>query len=158
QQGELEVELRLAGSLAYFWWWSGSLQEGRAWLEDALTRCPDRRDALRLRALEGAGLLAAHLGEDAAAAARSKEALALARTLGAERSILAALAQLLRVAWLRGQYDSLPPLQAEVEALLQAARPAADPGPLAFALHALGLLAYEAGDPRATTYLEEALT
>jgi hypothetical protein len=35
----------------------GYRREGRAWLEDALARCPGRADELRLRALEGAGLL-----------------------------------------------------------------------------------------------------
>src|SRR5262249_11345778 len=47
QHDEAEIELRLAGSLANFWWAYGYLPEGRAWLEDALARSPERRDALR---------------------------------------------------------------------------------------------------------------
>src|SRR5262245_20618055 len=81
QQGEAESELRLAGSLAPFWWLCGYLREGRAWLDDALARTADRRDGLRQQALAGAGLLTAYLGEFAAAAARLEEAVALAREL-----------------------------------------------------------------------------
>src|SRR5262249_62423305 len=85
EHGDVVTELRLAGSLAYFWWMSGYLREGRAWLEDALARCEDRADELRLRALEGAGLLAAWMGGDPAAAARLGEARAPARAPGAAR-------------------------------------------------------------------------
>ena len=53
--GEADLELRLVGSLAYFWWLSGSLREGLRWLQDALARSPGRRDGLRRRALEGGG-------------------------------------------------------------------------------------------------------
>jgi predicted ATPase/DNA-binding CsgD family transcriptional regulator/DNA-binding XRE family transcriptional regulator len=154
EHGDAETELRLAGSLAYFWWVYGYLREGWAWLEDALAQWPVRDDALRLRALEGAGLLAAQLGEDAAATARLEEALALARALGDARHVTSVLGVVTLLACLQGQSERWPALAAE----LDAARPAGEPGNLFLALHGLGLLAHEAGDQAAATaYLEEAL-
>jgi predicted ATPase/DNA-binding NarL/FixJ family response regulator/transcriptional regulator with XRE-family HTH domain len=154
EHDDVVTELRLAGSLAYFWWMSGYLREGRAWLEDALARCPDRADELRLRALEGAGLLAAWMGGDTAAAARLEEALALARALGDARHVTRVLGVVTLVAHLQGQTARWPALAAELEA----ARPAGEPENLFLALHLLGLLAHEAGDQAAATvYLEEAL-
>src|SRR5207302_9161393 len=120
EHDDAESELRLAGSLAYFWWIYGYLREGWDWLEDALARCPDRDDELRLRALEGAGLLAAWLGEDAAATARLEEALGLARALGDARHVSSVLGVVTLLACLQGQSERWPALAAELEA----ARPA----------------------------------
>jgi len=151
---DVETELRLAGSLAYFWWIYGYLREGRAWLEDALARCPDRDDEPRLRALEGAGLLAAWQGEETVAAARLDEALALARTLGDARHVGSVLTALTLLACMQGRCERWPALAAELEA----ARPAGEPGNLCLTLHFLGLLAHGAGDQAAATaYVEEAL-
>jgi predicted ATPase/DNA-binding CsgD family transcriptional regulator len=154
EHDEADTELRLAGSLAVFWWSYGYLREGRAWLEDALARSPDRRDDLRQRALAGAGLLTTYLGDYAAGTARLEEARELARALGDGRGLVAALSVLIRVAWAEGQAERALTLVAELEA----ARSGADPWSLGFALRGLGLLALEAGDlVAATGYLGEAL-
>ncbi|HEX6655801.1 MAG TPA: LuxR C-terminal-related transcriptional regulator [Candidatus Limnocylindria bacterium] len=154
QQGEAESELRLAASLASFWHYNGHLGEGRAWLEDALTRNPDRRDGVRQVALEGVGLLMLCLGEDAAGAARLEEALALARALGEDHRIARALGALMHVAYNQGQTERWPALAAELEA----ARAGAIVGNLNLGLHVLGMLVHEAGEhAKASAYLEEAL-
>jgi non-specific serine/threonine protein kinase len=153
-EGAAESELRLAGSLAYFWWQSGCWQEGQAWLEDALARHPDRRDALRQRALEGLGLLTAHLGQYDVGTARLEEAVALAQDLGDGPGLVRALGTLSLLAYLQGQTARWPSLAAEPDAACSGA----DPRTLSFALTGLGLLAHEAGEQvRATSYLEEAL-
>ena len=154
RQGEAESELRLASSLVDFWWQHGYWREGQAWLDDALARCPDRRDGPRQKALEGLGLLTAYLGEYAVGAARLEEALTLAKELGEEHRFALTLGWLGVVAYLHGQIERWPALAAELEA----ARPRADPWNLSFALIGLGLLAHEAGEQStARMYLEEAL-
>jgi predicted ATPase/DNA-binding CsgD family transcriptional regulator/transcriptional regulator with XRE-family HTH domain len=154
EHDDAEAELRLAGSLAPFWFSYGYLGEGRAWLEEALARNADRDDALRQQALEGAGLLTVYLHEYAAGAARLDEALTLARELGDGRRIGRALGALMHAAYLQGQTERWPALAAELEA----ARPGANLGDLNLGLHVLGTLLHEAGEQaRATAYLEEAL-
>jgi DNA-binding CsgD family transcriptional regulator/tetratricopeptide (TPR) repeat protein len=154
QHGEAESELRLAGGLAYFWWTGGYLREGRYWLEDAVARCPDRRDGLRLRALEGLGWVTAYLGDYVAAAGWLEEALALARALGDRRSVTHVLATLIVTSYWQGHADRWPALAAELEA----SRQAGDTGNLHWALDALGMFALEAGDQAAATaYFEDAL-
>jgi predicted ATPase/DNA-binding NarL/FixJ family response regulator/DNA-binding XRE family transcriptional regulator len=154
QHDEAESELRLAGSLAVFWWAYGYLREGRAWLEDALARSPDRRDGPRQQALVGVGLLTAYLGEYAAGAARLAEGLELARALCDGCAVVSSLSMLIHLAWVQDQPERVPALAAELES----ARSIADPCSLGFALRELGLLALEAGDLAAATgYLEEAL-
>jgi non-specific serine/threonine protein kinase len=154
EHDDAETELRLAGSLAYFWWSYSYLREGWAWLEDALARCPDRADGLRIKALEGAGLLAAWLGEDAAATARLEEALVLARALGDARYVTSVLGAAALLACLQGQSARWPALAAELEAT----RPAGEACSFSLTLHFLGLVAHDAGDQSAATaYVEEAL-
>jgi predicted ATPase/DNA-binding XRE family transcriptional regulator len=154
REDEAESELRLASSLVDFWWQHGYWQEGQAWLDDALTRCPDRRDGPRQHALQGLGLLTAYLGDYAVGATRLEEALTLAQELGDERRFALTLGWLGVVAYLHGQIERWPALAAQLEA----ARPRMDPQNLNFALTGLGLLAHEAGEQRtARVYLEEAL-
>jgi len=58
-QDAVEIGLRLAGALCYYWFLQSSLHEGRTWLEAMLARTGSTdRSAARGRALFGAGLLA----------------------------------------------------------------------------------------------------
>jgi predicted ATPase/DNA-binding CsgD family transcriptional regulator/DNA-binding XRE family transcriptional regulator len=154
KQDDVDSELILAGSLIPFWWWCGHLQEGWAWLEAALARCPARADHLRLRALEGAGRLALWLGDGGAAAARLDEALALARALGDGSSTTRVLSTRIGLAYLHGETARWPALAQE----LDTAHPIVEASSLNLALHNLGMLAHEAGDnAAATAHLERAL-
>ncbi|MGH2405099.1 MAG: ATP-binding protein, partial [bacterium] len=77
--GSAEERLRLAGALWFFWFLRGYLSEGREWLEGALSAGSGASASARVRALNGAGLLAWRQGDDARAAALGEEGLALCR-------------------------------------------------------------------------------
>jgi predicted ATPase/DNA-binding CsgD family transcriptional regulator len=96
------LELRLVGALWYFWWVGGHMSEGRNRLAAALARHPDASPALRMTALRGAGLLAWTQGDAAQAEPPMQESLALARALGDEYGIAAALINLGNAAYQRG--------------------------------------------------------
>jgi predicted ATPase len=76
----VQIGLRLAGALAFFWFLSGNIPEGRSWLETMLARtaASDRSNA-RGRALYGAGLLAWEQGDADVAAQDAEEALSILR-------------------------------------------------------------------------------
>jgi predicted ATPase/DNA-binding XRE family transcriptional regulator len=61
--GEGEIALRFAGALWMFWRWAGLFEEGRGWLEAALTAGEQCSLDVRCRALWGAGWLAYHHGD-----------------------------------------------------------------------------------------------
>jgi len=83
ERGDAVGALRLAGSLAHFWYVRGYLIEGRRWVERALAVAPidDAQAApiaaLRASLLVGAGNLATNQGDTSAAVAFYRQALAL---------------------------------------------------------------------------------
>ena len=86
EEGELAVAL--AGGLWWFWHRNGLLHEGRSWL-DASLRCPVKHDPVddlyrrrRSRVLNGAGSLAAEIGDLDAALRYHEEGLSLRQALG----------------------------------------------------------------------------
>lgn len=89
--GEADTALRLAGALRWFWHMRGAPGEGRAWLERALAMHPATPTAARAHALDAAGLLAWHQGDNAQAAARADASLALGRELGEPKIIAGVL-------------------------------------------------------------------
>jgi predicted ATPase/DNA-binding SARP family transcriptional activator len=93
ETGAVELELRLAGALAYFWATSDHLREGRAWIDDALhhARAPA---PLRAKALAGAALVAHSLGDYERMRRSAEASLELFRRLGDERRTALALNQL----------------------------------------------------------------
>ena len=101
-RGDGERLLRLAGALADFWFVRGYLQEGRRWLEEALTLSPDTLAPLRARALSGAGRLAALQGDGTSARALLQESLQLAERLHDSTASARALSRLGVVALLEG--------------------------------------------------------
>jgi predicted ATPase/DNA-binding CsgD family transcriptional regulator len=152
---DVDLELRLVGSLAYAWWMCGSLREGRTWLIDALARDPGRRDGLREQALEGAGLVATYLGEDSDGQAYLAEASEIARALGDASRTVSVLAKRATVARVSGRREDGWTITEELETV----RAAADSWDLGVALHAVGLLAAERADYcKATDCLEESLS
>lgn len=124
--------LRLAGSLRWFWNMRGYLHEGRARLEELLSRMEwtGERTA-RATALQGAGLMAFYQGDFVAAPARFAESSALWRELGDDRKFAEAMS------WLgaSSEYSQRIPILEEALAL---AREAGDPWVLAVALWHLG--------------------
>jgi non-specific serine/threonine protein kinase len=123
QQGELELTARLAGALWRFWEAHNYLSEGRRWLELALNsfRLPiadcrleevdqstiyNLRSAmnLRVKVLNGAGILANDQGDYARARELLEESLLLCRAAGDKRSIAATLNHLAAVAWFQADH------------------------------------------------------
>jgi hypothetical protein len=63
ETGEAALGLRVAGILAWFWRLRGHLREGRHWLGAVLAASREVRTPLRVRALNGLGLLTYSLGD-----------------------------------------------------------------------------------------------
>ncbi len=81
--GDSERALTIAASIWRFWWVRGYFSEGRARFHAILPMSgAARKDALRARALVGAGRMNYELGEFGAARAHHEEALEIRRALG----------------------------------------------------------------------------
>jgi predicted ATPase/DNA-binding CsgD family transcriptional regulator len=90
-QGQ-EAGLRLSGALGRLWWFTGSVSEGRSWLERLLIAAPPT--AGRMKALSAAAFLRMRLGDPSSALPLVEEALSLARTLDDPALFATALADL----------------------------------------------------------------
>ena len=78
-----ELGLSLAGHLSCYWFLQSRLQEGRVWLERALTRANHAHPTLALgRALNGAAILAVAQGDMPSAEAWAQEGKEVFQTLG----------------------------------------------------------------------------
>ena len=151
ERGEWVIGLRLATALVPFWEAHGHLAEGRHWLTVALA-APTAAipPALRMRALAGAGRLAhLHAAYDEAERLHG-ESLALARAIGDERGIAAALTDLGMVARLR---RDLPRATHLLEEGLARYRALGDEAGIAFALMNSGATARVAGDVARSDHL-----
>lgn len=74
--------LRLAAALGFFWYKTGSISEGLAWLERALAAAPTAPDVVHGQALHGLGILLAESGEANRALAQCQASCALFRRAG----------------------------------------------------------------------------
>jgi predicted ATPase/DNA-binding XRE family transcriptional regulator len=123
-QGEVELWLRLASSLWFFWYLRGHLSEGRRWLEEALVcsaASPERvRAPVRARALKAVGTLAHGQGAYVQARTWLEESAVLFRQLGDQRSLSAALNNLALVEEAQGDYPRAKALHEESLALRRA--------------------------------------
>jgi predicted ATPase len=108
-----DAELSLASGLWRFWEVRGDLVEGSAWLERALSRLGGEVSVRRASALTGAGVLAAHRGDYAAAAAFHEASLLLNRELGNALAVAAACSNRASVAIELGDLDRARQLYAE---------------------------------------------
>jgi predicted ATPase len=155
EDGENEIELRLAGALAKFWEFHAHLTEGQRWLEGALSRGADARPELRALCLEGAGVLARSQGELKRSKALLEEAVALRRQLGDPGALAESLRHLGSLAFDRSDLEATQHLYEES---LQLFREARDGTGVAGTLNNLGVLAtvHERWDAAAVLY-EEAL-
>jgi len=150
-----EYALRLAGAVWHFWEVRGYLSEGREWLESALVKGAQILTTSRVKALNGAGILALIQGDDARAAGAGQEALALSRSLGDKRGLASCLNILGLNACRLERYDQAAQLGEESLALN---REVGDKWGVAGARLTLGLVARGQGDhARAAALLEESV-
>jgi len=124
-----DAELGLASGLWRFWEVRGDLAEGSEWLERALSRLGGEVSVRRASALTGAGVLAAHRGDYAAAAAFHEASLLLNRELERPLAVAAACSNLASIASEQGDLERARTLYAEAITL---AREGGDPQGAAF--------------------------
>lgn len=91
EQNDAEMAQRLSAALWRFWFLRGHLSEGRKWLESALALKGESPASIKVKALSGAGYLAATQSDYSRAETLCETALEIARRLDDERSIALAL-------------------------------------------------------------------
>jgi predicted ATPase/class 3 adenylate cyclase len=108
QQGDagLVQRVRLAASLAYFWWLRGHFNEGRGILERAIATRGDIPSAEYAAAISGAAFLAEAQGDLERAQALHEEALVLYQESGDMKGVAGALGGLGTIARQRGDLDT----------------------------------------------------
>jgi predicted ATPase/DNA-binding SARP family transcriptional activator len=156
EQGKSEIGLRLAGALAWFWYFRGYLSEARDWLASLLALEPaDRHTPARALALFGAGAIAWMLGEYAASRAALTESVALWRAHENKQQLAYALTLLGLLDALHGEYQIAFTHQEESIALF---REVGDRWGLALALYWLGdMFRLQRNHPAAQSHYEESL-
>jgi len=153
RERENETALRLTGALSRFWIQRGYLNEGRRWLETALTL--DERGAQRALPLRGLAIITMEQGDFDQARAHAEEGLSLAQEHGDERDAAQAAGLLADVAAFQGDLDTA---EARYREAADAARRAGDDPELAVTLYNLGHLSRLRGEPdRADSLFEESL-
>ena len=156
ESGDTTTELRLAGSLAWFWHARGYSREGREWLEGALSRGAGAPAPLWAKVVDGAAKLACARGEWASAQALFEQGLELRRAAGDTADIAATFASL---ALVRHRQNEPIPARALAQESLALARERGDRWSTANALHALGQMATDYGDyAAAQSFLEDCIT
>jgi len=150
-----ELALRTAGALAWFWQATGTLVEGRHWLERALAASEVADLGARGRAWYGAGRIAARQGDLAAAWSFLGQARDAARRLGDRRAEGRALCGLGTVLLRMGDRAGG---RSRIEAGLALHRELGDGPGIQRALCGLGLAALMTGDhATARARLEESV-
>jgi predicted ATPase/DNA-binding SARP family transcriptional activator len=153
EQRDPELLLRMCAALWRFWQIHGHLDEGRRALEGALAADPDGDPLLRVRAFNGAGVLAAEQGDFEAAESFFEPALVLVRGLEEHErtaNVLVNLGNLGLFARDFGRARRLYEESIEYAALSGSAEVEA------IARENLGLMALDQGDlPQAVELLEE---
>jgi predicted ATPase/DNA-binding winged helix-turn-helix (wHTH) protein len=141
---DVQAGLNLVGTLGWFWSVRGYLREGREWIQrmlDASLGGPPT--SISARAMVGAGVLIAQLGDDDGARRSYEGALAIYRTLGDRQGEGYALRSLGNVAFAQGDYATARSL---CEQSLTIARELGDKHAVASLLGALGEAAGGQGD------------
>src|SRR5262249_53856049 len=138
-QPSINLGLRLAGALYWFWQMRGYYREGLRWLHAALEQAaPLGRTRERAKALEGAGQLTYYLEEPAKAIDLLAESTAIYRELGDQRGIAYSLIYQ-GICW--GLQQDRPGAQALLTESVFLWRQWGDRWGLAMALWGLGLFA-----------------
>jgi predicted ATPase/DNA-binding XRE family transcriptional regulator len=154
-ENDAEAALGLGGALYRFWATQGYYEEGRRWLETALSLSSGARSAPRGHALLGAGVMAFFQGKYDQAETCWRESLSLFRALGDTTGIAYSHGNLGLVADAQGDYERAIASYEEALALF---RQLDDRTYIGYMLHNLGLIAYFQGHhERATALYEESL-
>ena len=153
----VEIGLRLAGALCYYWFLQSSLHEGRTWLEAMLARTGSTdRSAARGRALFGAGLLAWAEGDVEAATRCLEESLSICREAGDRR--YTSYAEMIIANVLANQGNNVQARHLSEESHTRLKGLGDDAWDEAFTLYDRGMIAYHSGDPAAArAHFEESL-
>ena len=156
ESGDTASLLRMAGALAWFWYIRGPLSEGRSWLERVLAHpAPGAPDAIRVRAMVGAGLLAHFQGDDGQA--RMWLETSLTQSSGLDDPWLRAFALLL-LGMVAEDHGDYPLAEERFAGALDLFRAANDESNAALALVHLGVAAWGMGDiERAEQLCQQAL-
>ncbi len=153
--GEVELGLRLAGALAWFWWVRGHPGEGRGWLEWGLKQSPGASPDVRVKALAGIAPLAIAEGDYSRAAAYATESLGIAQAIGDHAGMARALRALAMASHDQARYKEAIQLYEESLACYEAIR---DDAGIANILCNLGRVCCFTDDyDRATALLARAL-
>jgi tetratricopeptide (TPR) repeat protein len=147
ETGDAATGLRLAGSLGWFWWTRGYLEEGRRWAEEFL----EKNDAsdhpvgalAQAKALHGMGQLAFGKGDLARAVELFEESLVLYRESGEESGVAIVIVQLGQIARTRGEHGRAVTLSDEG---LLLSRKLGDRMGAGIALNTLGCVERQRGD------------
>jgi non-specific serine/threonine protein kinase len=127
----VEMGLRLAGSLFWFWLFHDHHAEGLAWLDQALARGAAAPAAVRAYALFGAGVLASFVNDLTRSHLLLSQSVALRREAGDRRQLSRALSTLGWALWRSGQVGEAATALAEG---LAVARALDEAWPIAYAL------------------------
>ena len=119
EASDVELGLRLAGSLSWFWWLRGHGVEGGAWLERLLDAGADGAPAVRAEALEGAAQMALRRGDTRRARALTEAELDLRRGQGDCAGEPFALARMGVMLTVQGEYPAGQRLMEDALALAQ---------------------------------------
>ncbi len=104
--GDFGLGLRLAGALRWFWEGDRRYEEGRRWLEQALTYDAPKSAAARAKALDGAGWLAFGQGDLDRVEEAAKEGLELSTEARTRPHVASSLRNMLgSLARTRGDYE-----------------------------------------------------
>ena len=157
QPGELELALRLAGSLRWFWEMHNYLSEGRQWLEVALAKDTNLiPTAIKAKALNTAGVLAYHQADYPKSILLLTKSLQLQRQLQDKLGIAKTLNNLGNVATMQGDYTQA---HSYFEECLELQRELYNIDGIATGLGNVGLIALFQGNyVKAGTLFKEALT
>jgi predicted ATPase/DNA-binding SARP family transcriptional activator len=153
EKGEADVQLQFGAALWRFWQLHGHLDEGRRALETALAADVDGDPMLRVRVLNGAGVLAAEQGDFEAAESFFEPALVLVRGLEEHERTANVLVNLGNLGLYARDFARARRLYEES---IEYAALSGSPEVEAIARENLGLLALDQGDLRhAVELLEE---
>jgi predicted ATPase/DNA-binding CsgD family transcriptional regulator len=120
EKHESELAQRMAGALHSYWFVRSHWSEGRRWLEESLAMDSSATvdQAVRAKALYGAGMLARFQGDFARARMLCEQSLALYRLLGDQTGVLKALVQLCRIAAFQDDQTATKLILAEAASLI----------------------------------------
>jgi len=137
--GEVELGLRLAGTLWWFWYVRCHWKEGRRWCEEALQRGDAAPVPVRAKVLLGTGALMYKVGDHELSAQHVERSLALYRQAGDDQGAATCLDALGTLALEQGEWEMAEGLLEESLAL------ARESGSRWGVCHALGALSDMAG-------------